>query len=209
MSHATWTLVRWHKFRSLIDKYYLHGVTEIFTDMWFDQLKSHIPETFTEEVPSWLCASWVFQKPESFHKPTKIAMREGKKASLQTVQSLTCPYPPGFSVSIPTSCLPIQMQSRTLVRLRCPIATTRSNPSRRLTKGVKNSVIGKSIVTQWCWTVSSEHSKRRISCPFSSRRSWVSHSRFSPASFRRGRFHLCAREPTLGFNETTAASRRQ
>lgn len=62
----------------LIDKYCLHEVTEIFTDMWFEKLKGDIPGSFTKDLMCWLCVSWVLRKSEVFKGTTKIAMRESQ-----------------------------------------------------------------------------------------------------------------------------------
>jgi hypothetical protein len=62
----------------LIDKYCLHEATEVFTDMWFENLKANPPRTFTDELMSWMCISWVFRKSVSFEAVTKIAMRESE-----------------------------------------------------------------------------------------------------------------------------------
>lgn len=62
----------------LIDEYCLREVAELFTDMWFDQLKRHIPGFFREELMPWLCVSWVLQKPHHFNDITRFAMRESE-----------------------------------------------------------------------------------------------------------------------------------
>ncbi|KAF7507992.1 hypothetical protein GJ744_009889 [Endocarpon pusillum] len=62
----------------LIDKYCLHEVTEIFTDMWFKKLKGDIPGSFAKDLMSWLCVTWVLRKSKAFKDTTKIAMRESE-----------------------------------------------------------------------------------------------------------------------------------
>jgi hypothetical protein len=56
----------------LIDKYAFHEVAEIFTDMWFENLRVNPPKTFTEDLMSWFCVSWVLSKPEMFRHITKL-----------------------------------------------------------------------------------------------------------------------------------------
>ena len=76
----------------LIDKYCLHEVTEIFTDMWFEKLKGDIPGSFTEDLMSWLCVSWVLRKSKAFKDTTKIAMRESE-GHLEGTTALDLPIP--------------------------------------------------------------------------------------------------------------------
>ncbi|EAS35997.3 uncharacterized protein CIMG_01351 [Coccidioides immitis RS] len=64
----------------LIDKYDVHEVVELFSNFWFDNLKSTIPEKYTDDIPAWICICWVFDRPNEFRKTTRLALREGKQA---------------------------------------------------------------------------------------------------------------------------------
>jgi BTB/POZ domain len=76
----------------LIDKYCLHEVAEVFTDMWFDELKQHIPGSFSEELMPWVCVSWILHKPLYFKKTTEIAMRESE-GHLEGAMTIPLPIP--------------------------------------------------------------------------------------------------------------------
>lgn len=76
----------------LIDKYCLHEVAEVFTDMWFDKLREDIPQSFTEELMPWLCISWVLRKPKFFKDTTKIAMQESE-GHLEGATKISLPIP--------------------------------------------------------------------------------------------------------------------
>lgn len=60
----------------LIDKYQFQEATSFFSDHWFDDLKSTIPDTMDQTVLPWLCVCWVLRKSEEFTAITKLAMWE-------------------------------------------------------------------------------------------------------------------------------------
>ena len=62
----------------LVDKYSLLEAVELFSDLWIDNVKDEepMPESFTDDVPSWLVISWVFQKPEVFKAMFRIIEQE-------------------------------------------------------------------------------------------------------------------------------------
>ena len=62
----------------LVDKYSLLEAVELFSDLWIDNVKDEepMPESFTDDVPSWLVISWVFQKPEEFKTMSRIIEQE-------------------------------------------------------------------------------------------------------------------------------------
>ena len=64
---------------SLVDKYYMVEVIEVYSDMWVDNLKDDVPRSFTNDLLPWLCISWVFQKAKIFKNTTKIAQCESKR----------------------------------------------------------------------------------------------------------------------------------
>jgi BTB/POZ domain len=77
----------------LIDKYCLHEVVEVFTDIWFDKLKCEIPEWFSEEKSMpWLCVSWVLRKADYFERITRVAMRESE-GHLEVAMKIPLPIP--------------------------------------------------------------------------------------------------------------------
>ena len=63
----------------LVDKYGILEGVEIFTNVWFSNLKHEIPQTYTEDIPSWICICWVFGKPEEFKQTTRLALRQGRE----------------------------------------------------------------------------------------------------------------------------------
>jgi hypothetical protein len=62
----------------LVDKYDVHEAVEMFSNIWFDNLKHEIPQTFTDDIPSWICICWVFAKPSEFKQTTRLALRQGR-----------------------------------------------------------------------------------------------------------------------------------
>ncbi|KAK2736672.1 hypothetical protein FQN57_000609 [Myotisia sp. PD_48] len=64
----------------LVDKYRIHECVVMFSNFWFDRIKSTIPETYTDEIPAWICVSWVFSKPVQFKQATQLALRQGRDA---------------------------------------------------------------------------------------------------------------------------------
>jgi hypothetical protein len=62
----------------LVDKYSLLEAVELFSDLWIDNVKDEepMPESFTDDVPSWLMISWVFQKPVEFKAMSRIIEQE-------------------------------------------------------------------------------------------------------------------------------------
>ncbi|KAF3893146.1 BTB domain-containing protein [Trichophyton interdigitale] len=62
----------------LVDKYELHERIEVFTGFWFGNLISTIPNCYTDDIPSWTCVCWVFNKPEEFKRVTRLILRHGR-----------------------------------------------------------------------------------------------------------------------------------
>ncbi|PGH07768.1 hypothetical protein AJ79_06156 [Helicocarpus griseus UAMH5409] len=62
----------------LADKYDVHEAVELFSNFWFDKLKLSIPQTYTEDIPGWICICWVFNRPQEFKHVTRLALRQGK-----------------------------------------------------------------------------------------------------------------------------------
>jgi BTB/POZ domain len=76
----------------LIDKYSLHEVVEVFTDLWFDKLKYHVCGSFGEELMPWICVTWVLRKAEYFQRTTRTAMRESE-GNLEGAMKIPLPIP--------------------------------------------------------------------------------------------------------------------
>lgn len=62
----------------LVDKYELHERIEVFAGFWFGNLISTIPNCYTDDIPSWTCVCWVFNKPEEFKRVTRLILRHGR-----------------------------------------------------------------------------------------------------------------------------------
>lgn len=65
---------------TLVDKYEVHEGAEMFTNFWFEHLKSSIPDRYTNDIPSWICICWVFNKAPEFKKVTQLVLRQGREA---------------------------------------------------------------------------------------------------------------------------------
>ncbi|KLJ13443.1 hypothetical protein EMPG_11633 [Blastomyces silverae] len=63
----------------LADKYDVHEAVEIFANFWFEKLKPDIPQTYTDDIPGWICICWVFNRPEEFKYLTRLALRQGRQ----------------------------------------------------------------------------------------------------------------------------------
>lgn len=64
---------------TLVDKYDIMEPVELFANFWFDNLKSTIPDHYTDDIPSWICVSSMFNKGEEFERTTRLAMREARR----------------------------------------------------------------------------------------------------------------------------------
>lgn len=112
----------------LIDKYALHEVTEVFTEIWFDKLEAKMPATIEPELSAWLCVSWVLQKKEAFWHLTRLAMREDT-GSLAAGTKLDLPIPASvfgrykLLKSSQSTLIHCQTQSKLLGRPPCVNAT--------------------------------------------------------------------------------------
>lgn len=63
---------------TLVDKYDLMEPVQLFANFWFDNLKSTIPDSYTDDIPSWICISSMFDKEAEFESTTRLAMREAR-----------------------------------------------------------------------------------------------------------------------------------
>ncbi|KAI9774991.1 MAG: hypothetical protein M1840_000207 [Geoglossum simile] len=61
----------------IVDKYSCLEVVEVFSDMWFGELRNSLPGALAETLLPWLCITWVFRKPVEFKHVTRIAQSEG------------------------------------------------------------------------------------------------------------------------------------
>lgn len=77
----------------LVDKYDILEPVELLASFWFDNLKSAIPERFTDDIPAWICICSVFDKPVEFLHATRLAMRQGKG----DLEATGLPIPPSIS----------------------------------------------------------------------------------------------------------------
>ena len=64
---------------TLVDKYDIMEPVEMFANFWFNNLKSTIPDHYTDDIPSWICVSSMFNKDEEFERTTRLAMREARR----------------------------------------------------------------------------------------------------------------------------------
>lgn len=64
----------------LVDKYEIHECVEMFTNFWFAHLQPTIPDKYTEDIPSWICISWVFGKHDEFKTATRLLLHERREA---------------------------------------------------------------------------------------------------------------------------------
>lgn len=60
----------------LIDKYELHEVAEVFTDMWFGHLLPTMPSHIEESLTNWILISFVLGKADEFAALTRTAIWE-------------------------------------------------------------------------------------------------------------------------------------
>jgi hypothetical protein len=69
---------------TLVSKYQMHEAVELYADLWLDELKESIPQSFNEDVIAWLSIAWVFKLPVEFKHLTRIAAREtGEKLATE------------------------------------------------------------------------------------------------------------------------------
>jgi hypothetical protein len=62
----------------LVDKYQLHEALEMFTDIWCENMKGSIPQSFTDDSMAAICIYWVFGKSPQFKQATQIVQMESK-----------------------------------------------------------------------------------------------------------------------------------
>ena len=79
------------KIAVLVDKYQLHKVTVIASDIWITNLGS-IPESFGEDMYRWLCISWVFKQRGLFDTAT-LQAQLGSTNPLESDPPLALPIP--------------------------------------------------------------------------------------------------------------------
>jgi hypothetical protein len=60
----------------LVDKYQLHEVVEVFSNMWIKALELEVPQSLTDDLIPWLCIFWVFENSDKFKHMTQIIERE-------------------------------------------------------------------------------------------------------------------------------------
>jgi hypothetical protein len=81
----------------LIDKYQLHDVAAVMTDLWYESLNTSPAPVHGYTVPQvlqWICIAWVLHKKEKFSSMTKVAMRNSEN-HLSTVGFIDLPIPAG------------------------------------------------------------------------------------------------------------------
>ena len=65
------------KLAAAVNYHHLQEVTELFSDIWIEDLKERtLPTSYTPEVLSWLFIFWVFRKRDGFRSMTKILQQE-------------------------------------------------------------------------------------------------------------------------------------
>lgn len=63
---------------TIVDNYEFHQAVEKQARIWIDKLEDDIPDTFNDDVISWLWISWVFRLHTLFRKITAISQREAR-----------------------------------------------------------------------------------------------------------------------------------
>ncbi|MCJ1383322.1 hypothetical protein MMC17_006435 [Xylographa soralifera] len=63
---------------TLVDKYELLEITEMFQGSWMEVLEKSITEEFNDDLLPWICISYVFKKAEIFQRVTRIAQMRSK-----------------------------------------------------------------------------------------------------------------------------------
>lgn len=66
------------KIAVLVDYYECHETVELFTELWLQELKTHLPVQVGRELTLWLCISWVFGNADVFASMTSIALRQSQ-----------------------------------------------------------------------------------------------------------------------------------
>ena len=62
----------------LADYFDCSEAVEIIADIWIRNAKDLLPESYTVDVPRWLCIAWVFRHRDLFTEITCLAIRETK-----------------------------------------------------------------------------------------------------------------------------------
>jgi hypothetical protein len=65
------------KLSILVDKYQMHEVVEVFSEIWMEALKNDVPRVLTADTVPWLCISWVFRNDAVFKQVTEQLIRTG------------------------------------------------------------------------------------------------------------------------------------
>ena len=79
----------------LVDKYELHEVAEVTTDVWFSSLEKEVmskDDHCFEEIVQLVCISWVFRKPDMFFNMTHMTMLYSV-GSLESEEAAGLPIP--------------------------------------------------------------------------------------------------------------------
>jgi hypothetical protein len=77
------------KLAVLVDYYQCPEVVEVFSEMWINQLKGTLPETYSRDLILWICISWVFHQSYEFEVTTGIALMQSEGP----MQTLRLPIP--------------------------------------------------------------------------------------------------------------------
>lgn len=73
----------------LVDYYNCHEVTEIFVDIWIQDLEKSLPTSYGKASTIWLSISWVFSKASIFEKMTEVTIH----GCLGPVNTMNLPIP--------------------------------------------------------------------------------------------------------------------
>ncbi|TVY46830.1 hypothetical protein LOCC1_G003392 [Lachnellula occidentalis] len=116
----------------LVDKYELHNSVGIFADMWISALKqaTEMPESFSQDLVSWICITWVFRKSTEFNHVTLVAQKEAMRKRFLHIDEI-----PGFAnLPLPSKLIDKIYQNREVAmqhafsKLEGVIASLNPNP---------------------------------------------------------------------------------
>jgi hypothetical protein len=75
----------------LVDKYQMHEVVGVFSEIWIGALMDRVPKVLTADTLPWLCISWVFGNDAAFKQVTELLMRAGDSELEDLINELPIP----------------------------------------------------------------------------------------------------------------------
>ncbi|CAG9981897.1 unnamed protein product [Clonostachys byssicola] len=64
------------KISTIVDYYHCQESVDTYIDIWVTQLERYLPSSYNEEVPVWLCISWVFRQSKILDKMVELAVMQ-------------------------------------------------------------------------------------------------------------------------------------